>query len=325
MRDRDGDLALLADVLAQAAAQPTLGIDFDVVARLDGIVVMTDWRPAYDRWRALGIEVTRRIDPERRFPRIVLRIARHRERGLSRLALAFEHLEPGGALLVLGANDRGIKRMAKSLHAETVAMKHRARVLAVSQRPDAETLAAWRAHGALRHVPEIAAISAPGIFAWDRLDVGTALLVAHLPDDLAGRGADLGCGWGGLTRAVLARCPGVTSIDLSDADALALDAARSNLADRPDLTFRWQDDTGTIERGVYDWIVSNPPFHDRDDTDPEIGRRFIANAATALRPGGTLLLVANRRLPYEGALAAHFTGVERLAERDGYKVFRAVR
>ena len=65
--------------------------------------------------------------------------------------------------------------------------------------------------------------------------------------------------------------------------------------------------TGTTSppacRPQYDVIVSNPPFHTQSRADrPDIGRRFIAVAAEALKPGGRLWLVANRHLPYEAVL-----------------------
>ena len=41
-------------------------------------------------------------------------------------------------------------------------------------------------------------------FAWDRLDKGSALMLATLPGDIAGDVADLGAGWGCLSRAILA-------------------------------------------------------------------------------------------------------------------------
>ena len=74
-------------------------------------------------------------------------------------------------------------------------------------------------------------MSQPGIFSWDRIDDGSALLARHLPDDLSGAVADFGCGWGYLSREVLARARWAsTRLDLIDAEYRALEAARANLA-----------------------------------------------------------------------------------------------
>ena len=120
----------------------------------------------------------------------------------------------------------------------------------------------------------------------------------------------------------------MTALDVYEADARALALARINLAAfaaRAAIAFHWHD----VTRGLLhpcDFIVSNPPFHALDATGrPDIGRAFIAAAAQALRPGGRLLLVANRHLPYEAELAARFTDVRTLAQQQGFKVVSARR
>ena len=79
------------------------------------------------------------------------------------------------------------------------------------------------------------------------------------------------------------------------------------------------------EASDLDFVVSNPPFHDGGAEDRRLGQAFIAKAAAMLRKGGVLWLVANRHLPYERPLAEAFARVRPVADRDGYKVFEAVR
>jgi 16S rRNA (guanine1207-N2)-methyltransferase len=168
------------------------------------------------------------------------------------------------------------------------------------------------------------------VFAWDRVDTASALLADVLPSNLAGRVADLGGGWGYLSLQVLARCPGVVSLELFEADARALALAERNLASLAQarglpVHCHWQDVTAGVP-GNFDAIVCNPPFHaQRRQECPDLGRAFIAAAAQALRPGGQLWLVANRHLPYEQALVRGFGRVEPVIQRDGFKVVRAVK
>ena len=129
----------------------------------------------------------------------------------------------------------------------------------------------------------------------------------------------------------LARCPRIASLDLYEADARALALADENLADSPVLQrnvpvhCHWHD----VQRGVdqrFDAIVCNPPFHALGRGErPDIGRAFIASAATALKPGGVLWLVANRHLPYEDALASGFARVRSVAQQGGFKIVEARR
>jgi 16S rRNA (guanine1207-N2)-methyltransferase len=169
--------------------------------------------------------------------------------------------------------------------------------------------------------------SRPGVFAWNRIDAGSALLAAQLPAGLRGHGADLGSGNGYLAKEVLARCDGVLALDLYEADARALALSRHNLGavQGVDLQFHWHDVSAGLPRQDYDFIVSNPPFHEGRADAPELGIAFIRAAAASLKDGGRLLMVANRHLPYEAALARHFTGVRTLADQDGYKVLEGSR
>lgn len=166
-------------------------------------------------------------------------------------------------------------------------------------------------------------LTQPGIFSADKIDKGSALLAAALPEDLSGAVADLGAGWGYLSRAILTR-QGVTTLDLVEAEARALDCARHNAADSR-ARFHWADATLWQAPGALDHVVMNPPFHTGRSGTPELGLRFIARAAALLRPRGDLWMVANRHLPYEQGLEQHFAQVRELPGSAGFKLFHATR
>ena len=232
------------------------------------------------------------------------------------------------------ANDEGaksreadLKQLAGTL---SVQSKHHCRVFWT--RPDAvfdaTLVEQWRRLDTTRTIESdgIRFLTRPGVFAWDRIDAASELLASHLPADLHGRVADFGAGWGYLSMQVLARCPTIVSLDLYEADARALALAEANLADAPvPVTCHWHDvAAGVAER--FDAIVCNPPFHALGRGDrPDIGRAFIATAASALKPGGRLWLVANRHLPYEHALGEGFAQVSTLAQNAGFKIVQATK
>jgi 16S rRNA (guanine1207-N2)-methyltransferase len=165
--------------------------------------------------------------------------------------------------------------------------------------------------------------SQPGLFSWDRIDPGSALL-AHAMPPLAGRGADFGCGYGYLARAVLAS-PSVQHLSLIDLDRRAVSAARRNVADAR-VQFIWDDvRAARLDAGSLDFVVMNPPFHDAGAEDKALGHTFIKRAADVLRKGGSCWLTANRHLPYEAVLASHFASASLKADRGGYKVYEAKR
>ncbi|MDP3660957.1 class I SAM-dependent methyltransferase [Phenylobacterium sp.] len=243
------------------------------------------------------------------------------------LAHALRALRPGGRLTALAAKDKGGARLRKVLEAfgckvdETSRRHHR---ICACARPDAPTgLDAAIAAGAVRRDPNLGLWTQPGVFSWDRIDPGTALLLKHLPA-MQGRGADLGCGIGLLGGKVL-EATTVSSLALVDLDRRAVDAARRNVVD-PRAVFAWADvrQPGALPSDL-DFVVMNPPFHAAGAEDQSLGAGFIAVAAGALKRGGRCWLVANRHLPYEAPLRAAFAAVSLLAEGDGYKVYEARR
>lgn len=162
--------------------------------------------------------------------------------------------------------------------------------------------------------------TAPGVFSESKIDAGSALLASHL-HDLKGTVADLGAGWGYLSREILTQ-DAVTSLDMIEAEKTALDCAVLNTQD-PRATPVWAD--ALTHNGSYDVVVSNPPFHTTRDGDPDLGRGFIATAARILQPRGTFWMVANRHLPYEAEVNAKFGHVEELSGSGAFKIFRATR
>jgi len=293
-------------------------------------------KPLADGLRQAGLDVQPQLDGEADASLVLVLPPRQRDEAQALLARAVALAAPGARVVAAVANDEGAKSREKDLQQlaglDGTLTKFHCRVFwtpPLSGAHDAALLARWQRADVPRPILDGRFSSRPGVFAWDRIDPASALLAAHLPADLAGRGADLGAGWGYLAAEVLDRCPGVAALDLYEAEARVLELARGNLAAqsaRAALFFHWHDVTSGLPEGGYDFIVSNPPFHAHDRGDrPELGQRFIEVAAQSLRSGGRLLLVANRHLPYEATLASAFASLRVLAEGGGFKVIEAVK
>lgn len=242
------------------------------------------------------------------------------------LAQALRVLKADGRLDVMAPKDKGGSRLAKELKAfglefaENAKAHHRRVQLTRPETVDG--LDAAIRDGAPRIVPGLEAWSQPGVFAWDRIDTGTALLAQVLPP-LKGHGIDLGCGYGALATVVL-RAPAVASLRMIDLDRRALSAAKKNVEDAR-ARFEW-DDVRTLEAaGTLDFVVSNPPFHDGGIEDKRLGQKFIRKSAELLKKGGVAWIVANRHLPYEQDLNEVFKRVNMVVDQQGFKVFEAVK
>jgi 16S rRNA (guanine1207-N2)-methyltransferase len=284
------------------------------------------FRPAYLKLRDAGWTVAPRVEAGGHPPGLVL-LTKHKEENFANIARGWALLAKGGTLACAGANDDGAasleKHAGKAFGLDGSLSKFHCRVFWL-RRGDNDPPDYWRNLASLQTVGDGSWVSQPGIFSWDRIDDGSALLAQHLPDDLAGHVADFGCGWGYLGREILSHSPGIAKIDLIDAEHRALEAARANLPD-PRATFHWLDLAAEPAPATYDAIVCNPPFHAGRAAEPALGQGVIAAAARALRPGGRFYMVANRGLPYEPLLKASFASFETLADNNKFRVWRAIR
>jgi 16S rRNA (guanine1207-N2)-methyltransferase len=292
---------------------------------------VTGWqplKPLADEWDKTGRP--RMDDPGReKWPVVLVLPGKSRDETFFWFALARDRLLPGGRMIVAMPNTAGAARFEKELARATGQVtslqKHKCRAFhAMDNGNWNEALfTEWRALGQHRTIPGTDFVTAAGVFSSEHIDPGSQLLAKHLPANLRGRAADLGAGWGFLTDALLRRCPAITSTDLFEADSRALDCARRNLAVHPrDLRFHWHDVTAGIP-DTFDVIVMNPPFHTGQESDVGLGRAFLTTAASAMRRGGKLLIVANRQLPYEAVLDSLRLAWRNVAGDTTYKVILA--
>lgn len=242
------------------------------------------------------------------------------------LALALRALKPCATLVAMAPKDRGGARLRKELEAFGCAVQESARqhqrICQTRVPQDLTGLEPALAAGAPQIAPALGLWTQPGVFSWDRVDPGTRQLLDILPA-LSGRGADFGCGVGVLGRAVLAS-PAVTALALIDVDRRAIDAARRNIED-PRATLYWADVLTAPELADLDFVVMNPPFHDKGVENRPLGQAFIRRAHQALRKGGVLWLVANRHMPYEAVLGELFARVTPRGDAGGFKLYEARR
>lgn len=271
----------------------------------------------------------------------VVAIAAPPARDLARrwLVTAGDALNPGGALVIAGANDAGIRTILRDA-AEVFGppdwedYRKKRRIGRFARGNDDVKRPAWAAASGIapgtwqsftvstRGVT-VPLQTLPGVFAGDRLDDGTALLLDHLDVPPDGRVLDAGCG-AGVIGIVAARL-GAGAVDLADANLLAVAAARRNLAANGTAAGRAiaSDVYAALPGERYDLIVSNPPFHRGRSVDYNVAGRLIDEAPAHLTPGGRLVLVANAFLRYERPLGQRFDRVEILAATSRYHVLDA--
>jgi 16S rRNA (guanine1207-N2)-methyltransferase len=273
----------------------------------------------------------------------IVAIAAPNDRKLTRRWLVEAHgaLKNGGELFIAGANDHGIRSAiadAEALFgsANVLAYKRGNRVAQARKLAGAKAPPAWAGEGGIapgtwyqfetQARGQIFQLrSLPGVFAYDRVDAGTALLLESLQLGEGARLLDVGCGYGLI--GLLAARLGAAIVEMTDVNLMAVAAAGENIARNGIAHARAFASDGVPEgaKGRYDVVASNPPFHVGKSIEYDIARAFIERALYALAPGGRLILVANQFLRYDQVLRQGFEQVECLASNRSYRVWSATK
>lgn len=172
-------------------------------------------------------------------------------------------------------------------------------------------------------------LSKPGLFGWNKVDAGSALLIEQLQQlsplpKTPTSCLDLGCGYGYLTVAAanLAACKSISHWTLTDNNAAALEIARQNL-----LRNKLTGDVIAADAGKgipvkVDLLLCNPPFHQGFGVDGDLTDKFLLSARQLLAPQGTALFVVNQFIPLERKAAPLFNNINVVINNGSFKVIQ---
>ena len=163
-----------------------------------------------------------------------------------------------------------------------------------------------------------------GVFASQRLDPGTALLIENLELRPTDRVLDLGCGWGAVGVAAARSAPR-GEVVLTDVNRRAARLAAENLSRNGarNASVKVGRLFEPVAGATFDVIATNPPFR----AGRELVLELLGEVPRHLAPGGRLVLVGKGSQGirfYQAWLASHWApGVRVLARGSGYRVLEA--
>ena len=167
------------------------------------------------------------------------------------------------------------------------------------------------------------------VFSRGSLDIGARFFLQHLPHNLSGRLADLGCGNGVLGLMALQHNPQAEPLFV-DESHMAIASSRANVEqNRPqDLArceFRLGNSLDGVEADSLRLVLCNPPFHQQQTITDQLAWQMFNDARRCLQPGGELLMIGNRHLGYHIKLQRLFSAVETVASNQKFVILRATK
>jgi len=171
-----------------------------------------------------------------------------------------------------------------------------------------------------------------GVFAAERLDGGSRLLLEHLPHRKGPhRIVDLGCGNGVLGMRAAMRNPQaeITFVDESYRAVASAEATfLANLG--PERPAHFVVGNGLFDLGNgarptvgFDLVLNNPPFHEDHAINDATAWQMFVESRDALRSGGELWVVGNRHLGYLAKLSRLFGNCDTVASNAKFVVLRS--
>lgn len=169
-------------------------------------------------------------------------------------------------------------------------------------------------------------IELANVFSRGRLDIGTRVMLQHLPSIDGGASVvDLGCGNGvlGLTLAANTNLGSLVCVDESY-HAVASAQANAEAWNLGDITEVHPDRTlSFIPDASVDLVLNNPPFHTHQSRTDDTAKAMFVDARRVLKPGGRLVVVGNRHLGYHKMLKRRFGAVEVVGSSPKFVVLEA--
>lgn len=282
--------------------------------------------------------------PKNHFKTVFLRIPKEKAQAHYILNQAQRLLSFGGSLYLSGLKQEGIKgfiQRAASLTkipAETWKADKQTWAAKITFSPPPENLIDNtfindkplddKEYRTLRQAPSdelFSFWSKPGVFGWDKIDKGSALLIQYLETlvekhNNIDKALDIGCGYGYLS-LYTAKLLGLP-ITATDNNAAAIIACQKNL-DHYKISGKVIADNCAeqiVER--FPLIVCNPPFHSGFSVESDLTDRFLASAAKHLTKDGIAIFVTNLHIPLERKASHHFTLCETPVTNEHFKLIK---
>ncbi|WP_444925325.1 class I SAM-dependent methyltransferase [Microbulbifer sp. TRSA002] len=268
---------------------------------------------------------------DRKYRRIVYTVSKEKAVVHHIIDCAPHFLGEGGELVLLGEKQSGIKSYAAKVAERLGTAKHLQKngndylSSNVVAHEDTGNPIGELQYAQLQKLLELGDLySKPGLFGWNKIDKGSALLAQQLTTELPQDGSrivDLGCGYGYLSMQLAAL--GKYHFTATDNNAAALLACRKNFTEQGVEGIVVPSDAGSeLESEIADLVLCNPPFHQGFQVEGDLTDRFLQQSARILRDSGAAIFVVNEFIPLAKKGPRYFSQVDLITKEQGFCVYR---
>ncbi|TDT00631.1 23S rRNA (guanine(1835)-N(2))-methyltransferase RlmG [Erwinia rhapontici] len=189
---------------------------------------------------------------------------------------------------------------------------------------ESDVIATWSLDGTPYEIHNHA-----NVFSRGGLDVGARFFLQHLPSDLEGEIADLGCGNGVIGLMALQQNP-LAQVHFIDESYMAVASSRMNIEvnspqDRDRTTFHVNNSLAGYPSDRLHAVLCNPPFHQQSAVTDHIAWQMLRDARRCLQDGGELRIVGNRHLDNYHKMKKLFGNCTTVASNQKFVVLRSVK
>jgi len=244
------------------------------------------------------------------------------------LAMVAEYLTSNAKIFIVGENKSGIKSIGK-LSQDTLSFcnkidsaRHCILFLAsMTEQISPFDLNDWYHYYSIDiNDINIKIASLPGVFSQKSLDKGSEILLEHLPDNIKGDVLDFGCG-AGIIASYLGKKFSEIQLSLLDVSALAINSAEKTLSLNNLKGHVFASDSLSEVKNKYDYVISNPPFHQGQKTNYVATEYFLSAIKSFLSKRAEVTIVANSFLRYQPIMEQFIGKTTKICNKQGFTVY----
>ncbi|XBC43067.1 MAG: 16S rRNA (guanine(1207)-N(2))-methyltransferase RsmC [Buchnera aphidicola (Kaburagia rhusicola ensigallis)] len=162
----------------------------------------------------------------------------------------------------------------------------------------------------------------PGVFSYNKIDIGSQLLISTFSKSIKGDILDIGCG-SGILSVSLAKQSSEVKLTLVDTNIAALISSQLTLECNNIIGDIFPSDVYSNIHKKFNFIMSNPSFHCNSKINLRCISTIIKDSVRYLKKQGEIRIVVNSSISCDPFFKCAFAKYNILKENTQFKVYQA--